>query len=106
MFFRLTVELDDQKVEIPRVAMAELIKFERHFNTSAGVLREGRLEHVAYLAWLGLKRVGAVNGDTNFDDDAFLDRLGVIEVADASPSTGTAETVPTPTSPESPSPAA
>ncbi|MGH9281593.1 MAG: hypothetical protein ACRD0S_01515, partial [Acidimicrobiales bacterium] len=77
--FRLIVELDSDKVEIPRVAMRELVAFERHFNQSAGVLKEGRLEHVAWLAWAGLRRAGHINGDTPFDDD-FLDRLGVIEV--------------------------
>jgi hypothetical protein len=103
--FKLVVELDDLKVEIPRVAMRELVNFERHFNASAAVLKEGRLEHVAWLAWAGLKRAGHVNGDTPFDDD-FLDRLGVIEVSESAPSSGTAETVPTPPSPGSPSPPA
>lgn len=102
--FRLTVEIDDQKVEIPRVAMRELVNFERQYNVSAGVLRDGRLEHVCWLAWAGLKRTGHINGDTPFDD-TFLDRLGLIEVSESVPSTGTAETVPTTSPPESPSPA-
>lgn len=95
--FKLTVELDDEKLEIPRVAMAELINFERQYNVSASVLRDGRLEHVAYLTWLGLKRAGHINGETPFDE-AFFDRLGTIEVTEADPSKGTAKTVPTTTS--------
>ncbi|MGH9001532.1 MAG: hypothetical protein ACRDYV_00220 [Acidimicrobiia bacterium] len=101
--FKMVVEIDGQKVEIPRVAYRELVAFEKHFNQSAGILKEGRLEHVAWLAWAGLRRAGRVNGEVPFDDD-FLDRLGLVEVQEADPFSATAETVPTPPSPASPSP--
>lgn len=73
--------LDGREFEVTPTP-GDIVRFERHFGVAAAELGSSmRLEHMYFIAWAGLKRLG-VEGD---DFEAFLDTVGTSEAAPLAP---------------------
>ena len=73
----LTVTIGDVSHEV-RTTPGDLVRLERQFNISAAELEaHARLEHMMFLAYVGLKR----EGKYEHDFETFLDSVGDTEPA-------------------------
>lgn len=73
--------LDGRSFEVTPTP-GDIVRFERHFGVSAGDLGANtRLEHMFYLVWLALVRLGHESGDF----ESFLDVVGTSEEAPLAP---------------------
>lgn len=72
---KITATVAGEIREIPDPSLADLVAFERHFGISSTALapQEGetsdvRMEWIAFLAYRGLVRIGAVDKAATFDE--------------------------------------
>jgi len=81
----VVVHYNGQRHEIAKFGPADLVAFERQFGVSASVFDTAagdvRFEWVCFLVWRGLRRIGAVDRDVEFDDD-FLEGIDDVEMLD------------------------
>ena len=84
MRMQLEVEFEDGKKETVSVNMADMVKFESHFNLSITKLgQEMRISHLLWLAWSALSRQGLKD-----DFDTWVEKVGNIGSADPKASKG------------------
>lgn len=77
----LKVKYADGEYVLPELRLGGLVRFERHFGVPAAILvsdDKRTIEHVAFLAYLGLIKAGVLQ-DTAAFDDLFLDALVSVE---------------------------
>lgn len=84
----LTVELEDGETWQVRPKLGTFIKFERQFNTPVSTaFNEPSLEHLAWLAWEGSRKMGR----TVPPFDKFVDQLADLDLeSDETPLVDTA----------------
>ena len=84
MRMQLEVEFEDGKKETVQVNMADMVKFESHFNLSIAKLgQEMKISHLLWLAWSSLSRQGLKD-----DFDTWVDKVGGIGAVDPKASKG------------------
>jgi hypothetical protein len=73
--FGLTIVYDGKTYTVSRVPFSDLVALERHFDLAAAAMGTGlRLEHLAFLAWRSLRRLGHIPPNAAFDE-AFTDKI-------------------------------
>jgi hypothetical protein len=79
----VVVEYDGQTFQIEKFGPADLVAFERRFGVSASVFDgtsgDVRFEWICFLVWRGLRRLGAISKDLEFDDE-FLEGIDDVEM--------------------------
>lgn len=90
---QIHVTYNGEQFELPSAGIADMVAFERHFGLSASALapeegeeQNARLEYMCFLAYRGLRKLGALppgeGGKAIPFGDEFLDGIDDFEVID------------------------